>query len=94
MASRYSTSLRGNRTGSATYRCGVGQGTINVLSEDVLLEMFTFCVDQLEDDPDSDEWQRLVHVCLRWRNVVFASPHRPNLQLLCTNKRPKKMLDT
>jgi len=93
MASRYSTSLRGNR--SATYRCGVGQGTINVLPEDVLLEMFAFYVDQLEDDPDSDEWQKLVHVCLRWRNVVFASPHRLNLQLLCTNKRPKKkMLDT
>jgi hypothetical protein len=53
--------------------------------------MFTFYVDE---DPDLDGWQKLVHVCRRWRCVVFASPHRLNLQLLCTNKRPvKKMLD-
>ena len=64
---------------------------INMLSEDVLLEMFTFYV---YEDPDLDGWQKLVHVCRRWRSVVFASPHRLNLQLLCTNKRPvKKMLD-
>ena len=62
-----------------------------MLPDDVLLEMATFYVDE---DPDLDGWQKLVHVCRRWRNVVFASPHRLNLQLLCTNKRPvKKMLD-
>jgi hypothetical protein len=27
-------------------------------------------------------------VCKRWRSIVFASPHRLKLQLLCTNKRP------
>ena len=26
----------------------------------------------------------LVHVCRRWRSIVFASPHRLNLQLVCT----------
>ena len=75
----------------ATYRCDVGQKTINVLSEDVLLEMFTFYV---YEDSDLDGWQKLVHVCRKWRSVVFASPHPLNLQLLCTNKRPvEKMLD-
>jgi len=33
-------------------------------------------------------------VCQRWRNIVFASPRRLNLRLLCTKGRPvKKMLD-
>jgi hypothetical protein len=41
-----------------------------------------------------DPWRTLVHVCKRWRCVVFASPRRLNLRLLCTNRRPvKKMLD-
>ena len=60
-----------------------------MLPDDVLLEMIAFYVDE---DPDLDGWQKLVHICRRWRNVVFASPHRLNLQLLCTNKRPVKKL--
>jgi hypothetical protein len=35
-----------------------------------------------------DAWHTLVHVCKRWRSIVFASPHRLQLQLLCTNKTP------
>jgi len=35
-----------------------------------------------------DTWHTLVHVCKRWRSIVFVSPHRLQLQLLCTNKRP------
>lgn len=36
----------------------------------------------------------LVHVCRRWRHIVFASPHYLNLRLHCTNKTPvRKMLD-
>ena len=31
-------------------------------------------------------WQMLAHVCRRWRSVVFQSPHRLNLRLLCTPK--------
>jgi hypothetical protein len=39
-------------------------------------------------------WLRLVHVCRRWRSVIFASPHYLNLQLPCTPRRPvRKMLD-
>ncbi len=29
-------------------------------------------------------WVKLVHVCQRWRNLVFGSPRHLNLQLLCT----------
>ena len=35
-------------------------------------------------------WQLLVHVCRRWRNVVFGSPRRLNLQLRCTHETPVK----
>src|SRR6266478_4013772 len=39
-------------------------------------------------------WQKLVHVCQKWRNVVFGSPQRLNLRLLCTGDKPvRKMLD-
>jgi hypothetical protein len=39
-------------------------------------------------------WQSLVHVCRRWRSVVFGSPHRLNLHLVCTSKTPaRKTLD-
>ncbi|KAI0302760.1 hypothetical protein BC826DRAFT_966031 [Russula brevipes] len=40
------------------------------------------------------EWHTLVHVCRRWRNIVFASPRRLNLRLLCRRGRPvRAMLD-
>jgi hypothetical protein len=37
-----------------------------------------------------EAWQSLVHVCRRWRNVVFRSPRRLNLRLFCTSKTPTK----
>ena len=33
-------------------------------------------------------WQSLVHVCRRWRSVVFGSPRRLNLRLYCTTRTP------
>ena len=39
-------------------------------------------------------WRLLVHVCQRWRQIVFASPHRLNLRILCTYRTPvRKNLD-
>ena len=32
---------------------------------------------------DVEAWQSLVHVCRRWRNIVFGSPRRLNLRLFC-----------
>ena len=37
------------------------------------------------------EWYRLVHVCQRWRSLVFASPHRLDLRLVCTFNRPARL---
>ncbi len=37
-----------------------------------------------------EAWQSLVHVCRRWRYLVFGSPRRLNLQLLCTAKTPAR----
>jgi len=65
--------------------------TITVLPITVLLEIFSFYVDQ--PDADEDVWHTLVHVCQQWRFVVFDSPRRLNLRLLCNPKRPPKFLD-
>ena len=37
-----------------------------------------------------EAWQTLVHVCRRWRTVVFGSPLRLNLELVCTAKTPAR----
>jgi hypothetical protein len=66
---------------------------IDKLSDAVLLEIFASYVDQsqLTNWPTKrsiEAWQMLVHVCRRWRSIVFASPHRLNLQLVCTPETP------
>ena len=35
---------------------------------------------------DSWEWHLLVHVCRRWRELVFTSPRRLNLRIPCTRR--------
>jgi hypothetical protein len=65
--------------------------SIDVLPDDVLLAIFDFCVDE---DPETkreiEAWQSLVHVCRRWRSVVFGSPNHLNLELVCTPKTPAR----
>ena len=70
--------------------------TIDKLPEDVLLEIFVYVLRAKWGETEEHErgWRTLVHVCKRWRSVVFSSPRRLELQLYCTNKRPvKKLLD-
>jgi len=70
--------------------------TICGLPDNVLLEIFDFYVNHPGVDwvTYKSVWNRLVHVCRQWRHVVFASPHRLNLRLLCTNRTPvQNMLD-
>jgi len=65
--------------------------TISALPGYALLEIFKFCVDQIFHE---DAWHTLVHVCRKWRYVVFSSPRWLHLELRCTNKSPvKKLLD-
>jgi F-box-like len=66
--------------------------TICSLPDDVLLDIFEF---RLTDSPYRvGEWPKLVHVCQRWRYIVFASPLRLDLRLRCTGLTPvRKTLD-
>jgi hypothetical protein len=74
-----------------------------VLPDDVLLIIFDFCVVGYQDlgfleavfgNQDTKwkirSWQSLVHVCRRWRGLVFGSPRRLNLQLFCTTRTPAR----
>ena len=38
----------------------------------------------------TEAWQSLVHVCRRWRSLVFRSSRRLNLRLHCTPRTPAK----
>jgi F-box-like len=60
--------------------------TIASLPNDVLLTIFDFYL------VTGGNWHKLVHVCRRWRYVVFASPLRLDLQLLCTPESPVREL--
>ncbi len=63
---------------------------IDVLPDDVLLEIFDFYMDvnPSYSKIEIESWQLLVHVCRRWRSLVFGSPRRLNLRLVCTPKTP------
>jgi hypothetical protein len=78
--------------GTAADRCDVGQVTIDVLPDVALLKIFDCYVDQArdedEDSPEIEAWHALVHVCRKWRSVVFGSPHRLNLRTFCTEHTP------
>jgi len=58
--------------------------TIDVLPDDVLVEIFLYVNITHWDNP----WHALVHVCRRWRHIVFALPRRFDLQLKYTGRRP------
>jgi hypothetical protein len=66
---------------------------IAILPDDVLLEIFHFYMNMYSSNigkPGIEAWQLLVHVCRRWRVLVFQSPRRLNLQLYCTPQTPVK----
>ena len=64
--------------------------TIETLPEEVLLEIFTQDRRIALRRPSSGpwKWQRLAHVCRRWRFLVFASPRRLELRLYYTYQKP------
>ena len=63
--------------------------TINILPDDVLLIIFLFDRLTFLDGRGGRtwgqpwRWQRLVHVCRRWRSVTFSSPKFLDLKLTC-----------
>jgi hypothetical protein len=77
--------------------CDVGRVTIDMIPDIALLETFDFYVAQASDPPvrNREMWITLVHVCRKWRDIVFESPRRLNLRLLITPRRSvRAMLDT
>ncbi|KAF8481633.1 hypothetical protein DFH94DRAFT_402866 [Russula ochroleuca] len=73
-----------------TTQCHCQVTPIYMLPDEVLLEIFEFYVDEAADGTKKgiEAWQTLVHVCRLWRTVVFGSPRRLNLRLLCTHETP------
>jgi hypothetical protein len=68
--------------------------TIDILPDDVLLEIFYLLVVESYALETEYWWHTLVHVCRKWRNVIFGSPHRLNLRLVCSDRTPvREMLD-
>ena len=69
---------------------------IDILPDEVLLEIFDFYVGTMGPEglyirkTEVEAWQLLVHVCRRWRSVVFQSSSRLNLHLCCTSKTPAR----
>jgi hypothetical protein len=65
--------------------CDVGQVSIDILFDDILLCIFLAYMDGFLM---WREWHNLVHVCRRWRTLVFGSPHHLNLRLFCSGWTP------
>ena len=66
---------------------------IDNLPDDVLLQIFDFCLVGYDplllcSPPPVRQWQRLIHICRRWRLIVFSSPRRLDLYLICKPGTP------
>ena len=70
--------------------------TVDILPDVALLEIFNFYMDELHnlEEDHIEPWHTLVHVCGKWRNVVFGSPRRLGLRIYYKARTPvRKMLD-
>ena len=66
---------------------------MDMLPDDVLLSIFDLCANE-QEGWQKQVWETLVHVCRRWRSLVFGSPRSLNLQLICTSRTSaRNMLD-
>ncbi|KAI0302772.1 hypothetical protein BC826DRAFT_432283 [Russula brevipes] len=76
--------------------CDVGRAApaVNKLTDDSLLDIFDIYLDSISPRElgSIDRWHTLVHVCRRWRDLVFASPRRLNLRLLCNRRRSARIM--
>ena len=69
-----------------------------MLPDVALLEIFDFYLHSGEiwgfNPEPYTKWYKLVHVCRKWRNIIFGSPARLDLRLYCTSRSPvMKSLD-
>ena len=54
----------------------------------MLLEIFYFFKEENDRPYLVWQWQLLVHVCRKWRQVVLASPFRLDLRIFCSPRTP------
>ena len=60
-----------------------------MLTDDVLLEIFDHYRNICHDPSLAVwKWHLLVHVCRRWRQIIFDSPRHLDVGILCTDKTP------
>jgi len=69
------------------------QVTIEMLPDNTLLEIFDFYrLDPVHRSGQSGgrpwKWHRLAHVCRRWRHIIYTSPRRLDLRILCKSGKP------
>ncbi|KAH9169989.1 hypothetical protein EDB89DRAFT_2072467 [Lactarius sanguifluus] len=71
-------------------KCYGNATMINALTDNALVEIFDFCrKDHIQcSSRPVWKWHLLVHVCRRWRQIIFASPRRLHLEILCTDGTP------
>jgi len=76
--------------------------SIDVLDDDPLINIFRLYRPDLLDEEETNDirilqggewcreswWYKLVHVCRRWRSLIFASASHLGLSLLCTYRTP------
>src|SRR5579863_1076748 len=70
---------------------------IDLLPDNVLLEIFDF---YRHDSPSEGvpifsnawRWGPVTQVCRRWRDIIFESPRRLDLRLVCSPTTPTKRL--
>ena len=63
--------------------------SMDTLPEDVLIAIFNLLLDKYSGGNERQrekKWRLLVHVCHRWRSIVFGSPRHLNLELVCTGR--------
>ncbi|KAI0288342.1 hypothetical protein B0F90DRAFT_1803360, partial [Multifurca ochricompacta] len=66
---------------------------MDTLSDDSLLEIFDFYrLDLILPHEPYWDWHTLVHVCRRWRQLIFALPRRLELQLVCKSRTPVRRI--
>ena len=68
----------------------LGHLTIDKLSDDVLLRIFDSYRRDYEGINSTRWWHALVHICERWRRIIFAFPGHLDLQLVCESKTDMK----
>ena len=72
-----------------------------MLPDDVLLEIFDLYMFDYTDkegcgylESEMAMWLTLVHVCRRWRSVVFGSPRRLDLQASARSQNSCQLVGT